>query len=408
VKAVVFDGAIPRYLATRAAGAVSKRALTGPGRCTQLRDIAPPALPGDKWVRVATRLGGVCGSDLNLVSLHVSPSTSPFSSFPFVIGHENVGVITEVGSGVTRVLRGARVVVNPLLACAARGLTPPCRGCADGYPSRCERFTDGDIAPGMLLGTTRGLGGSWGESFVAHESQVCVLPEGLSDRTALLTEPFACALSPVLEHPPAPGSRVLVIGAGSVGLLTAAALRFTTDAEITVLARHGFQADHAERIGVHHVVRPQSGDYYKELARLSGGRLHQPILGKRIQVGGFDATFVCVGSDAAVDDALRFTRSGGFVGLLGNVGRLPKVDWTPLWLKELTVHGSLCYNHPGHGPDRRDAFGNALRILSGDQGRVLEPLVSHVVGLSEWDRALAVAMGRKGSGAVKVAISVQA
>ena len=85
MKAVVFDGAIPRYLATRAAGAVSRRWLTGPGRCTQLRDVPAPSLPNEHWVRVATHLGGICGSDLNLVALHVSPSNSPFSSFPFVI-----------------------------------------------------------------------------------------------------------------------------------------------------------------------------------------------------------------------------------------------------------------------------------------------------------------------------------
>ena len=96
MKAVVFNGAIPRYLATRAAGSFTPRALTGPLRCTELRDVAPPALPGERWVRVATRLGGVCGSDVNLVTLKVSPSTSPFSSFPFVIGHENVGTVIVV------------------------------------------------------------------------------------------------------------------------------------------------------------------------------------------------------------------------------------------------------------------------------------------------------------------------
>jgi D-arabinose 1-dehydrogenase-like Zn-dependent alcohol dehydrogenase len=75
MKAVVFDGAIARYLATRAAGVLSPRALMGPGRCTEIREVDPPLLPNDRWVRVATRLGGICGSDVNLVSLHVSPST---------------------------------------------------------------------------------------------------------------------------------------------------------------------------------------------------------------------------------------------------------------------------------------------------------------------------------------------
>jgi L-iditol 2-dehydrogenase len=404
MKAVVFDGAIPRYLLTRAVGAVTPRALTGRYRCTGLRDIEPPALPGEHWVRVATRMGGVCGSDLNLVRLHVSPSTSPFSSFPFVIGHENVGTVIETGAAVTRVARGERVVVNPLLACTARGIDPPCPHCAGGHPSRCEHFTDGAIAPGMLLGTTRGLGGSWGEQYVAHEEQVVRVPDHVSDRLAVLTEPFACAVSPVLERPPAPGSRVLVIGAGSVGLLTVAALRMLSSADVTVLARHPFQGEHAERLGAHRVVMQRDGDYFPALSRIVGGRLLKPILGPRIHVGGFDATFVCVGGDDAVGAALRFTRSGGSITLLANVARLARVDWTPLWLKEISLHGSLCYHDTTHGAAKRGAFQAAANLLASEPGRALEALVSHAVPLADFDHALALALGRRGSRAVKVAL----
>jgi threonine dehydrogenase-like Zn-dependent dehydrogenase len=405
MKAVVFDGAIPRYLATRAAGAVSPRLLTGACRCTQLRDVPVPPLPTERWVRVATRLGGICGSDLNLVSLHVSPSTSPFSSFPFVVGHENVGTVVDVGRDVTRVARGDRVVVNPLLACAARGVSPPCAHCAGGHPSRCAHFTDGDVAPGMLLGTTRGLGGSWGESFVAHEAQALRVPPSVSDRAAVLVEPLACMVSPLLEHPVAECERVLVIGAGSMGLLAVAALRALTRAEVTILAKHPFQAEHAERLGAHRIVMTQSGDYFAELSRATGGRLLKPILGPRIHVGGFDATFVCVGTDTAVGDALRFTRAGGTIVLVGNVARLARVDWTPLWQKELTIHGSLCYNAPGHGGAGRDAFATALSLVEGALASSLEPLVTHVVPVERFDEALAIAQGRAGRGAVKVALA---
>jgi len=405
MKAVVFNGAIPRYLATRAAGSFTPRALTGPLRCTELRDVAPPALPGERWVRVATRLGGVCGSDVNLVTLKVSPSTSPFSSFPFVIGHENVGTVIEAGPAVTRVKGGERVVANPLLACAVRGIEPACAHCQDGHPSRCEHFTDGAIAPGMLLGTTRDLGGSWGEQFVAHEDQLVRVPEGVSDRIAVLTEPFACVVSPVLEHPLPAGARVLVIGAGSMGLLAIAAVKALSGAEVTVLCRHRHQAEHAERIGANHIVMTRGGDYFAELSRLAHGRLLRPILGPRIHVGGFDATFVCVGTGTAVDDALRFTRAGGAVVLLGNVSRLSRVDWTPLWLKELSVHGSLCYNSPAHGGAPRSAFQTAADLLAGPLGANVEPLVTHLVPLEHAYEALALAIGHSGRRAVKVAIS---
>ncbi len=408
MKAVVFDGAIPRYLATRAVGALSHRLLTGHGRCTQLRDIEPPSLPNERWVRIATRLGGMCGSDVNLVTLNVSPSASPFSSFPFVIGHENVGVVVEVGRLVTRVSRGDRVVVNPLLACAARNIEPTCRHCADGHPSRCEHFTDGAIAPGMLLGTTRGLGGSWGEQFVAHESHTWRIPDSVTDRAAVLIEPLACVVSPVLEHSFSEGTRALIIGAGSMGLLAAAALKTIAGVDVTVLAKHAFQAEHAERLRADRIVMMREGDYFAELSRVCGGRLMKPILGPRIHIGGFDATFVCVGSDTAVSDALRFTRAGGAVVLLGNVAKLTRVDWTPLWQKELRLYGSLCYNAPHHGGVRHDAFATAIAAVSGPLGAAIEPLVTHVVPVAHFAEGLAIAQGRSGGSAVKVALSSNA
>lgn len=405
MKAVVFNAAIPRYLATRAAGMLSPRALMGPGRCTEIREVSPPVLPNDRWVRVATRLGGICGSDVSLVKLDMSTSTSPFSSFPFVVGHENVGTVIETGARVTRVARGDRVVANPLLACRERAIDPPCAHCAAGHPSRCEHFTDGAIAPGMLLGTTRGLGGSWGEQFVAHEDQLLRVADAVPDRLAVLTEPFACLVSPILAHPLPPGARLLVIGAGSMGLLALAALKALAEVDVTVLCRHKFQAGHAERLGAARIVMTRDGDYFAELARIANSRLLKPIMGPRINVGGFDASLVCVGNDTAVSDALRFTRSGGTVIMVGNVSRLARVDWTPLWLKELTLHGSLCYHgSTSHGGATSGDFATAAQLIAGPLGALLDPLVTHVVPLENARDAVMIALGRSKERAVKVAI----
>jgi threonine dehydrogenase-like Zn-dependent dehydrogenase len=402
MKAVVFDGAIPRYLATRAIAAVSKKSLMGRGQCMELKDVAPPALPNNRWVRIGTRLGGICGSDVSLVTLSMSPSTSPFSSFPFVVGHENVGTVMEIGSHVTRVAVGDRVVANPLLSCHVRGIDPLCVHCAADAPQRCEHFTDGALAPGMILGTTKGLGGSWGEQYVAHEDQLLVMDPAISDKRAVLIEPLACNVAPVLAHPLPDGSRVLVIGAGSMGLLTVAALKSYAHVDVTVLARHKFQAEHAENLGADRIVMARDGDYFSELSRITKSRLLKPILGPRINVGGFDASFVCVGNDVAVSDGLRFTRSGGTVVMLGNVAKLGKVDWTPMWLKELTVHGSLCYH--GHGAGAQSDFAAAARMVAGPMGERLESLVTHVVPLAHARDAVMIALGRSREKAVKVAV----
>jgi len=417
MKAVVFDASIGKYLATRALGTLSRRLMVGPGRSTRLAEVPEPPLPGDGWVRVKTRLGGICGSDLAMVGLTVSPATSPFSSSPFVIGHENVGAVSEAGDGVRSFVLGDRVVVNPLLSCRVRGIDPVCPPCAAGREAFCERMAGdghpgeetGDLPPGMILGTTRGVGGSWGESFVAHESRLHRVPDKVNDRSAVLVEPFASSLDPVLAHPPAEGERVFVIGAGTIGLFAVAALKAVAPAcDVTVLARYAFQAEEARRLGADRVVRASRGEEGVEaLSRLSGGRLLRPILGKRIQVGGFDRTFVCVGGAAAVTDAMRFTRAGGTVEVLGNLWRLKAVDWTPLWMKGLVMRGSLCYGaHEFEGP-RRHTLDVALDFLQSGRVAALEPLLTHTVPIDELERGLALAFGRARERSVKVAFSFE-
>src|SRR5687768_15567894 len=402
MKAISFAAPIPTYLRTVLAGKVSDALYVGPHACTRLTEIDTPALPTDRWVRIRTRMGGICGSDLNVITLKASPSTSPFSSFPFVIGHKNVGEIVEIGRAVRGARVGQRVVVNPLLCCEPRDLEPPCQACAAGHHSRCSRFTDGALAPGMLIGTTRGLGGSWGEMFVAHEAQVVPVPEDMTDQEAVLVEPFACSVHSVRAAMPGSAERVLVIGAGSIGLLTIAALNAIAPAStVTVLARHPFQGEHATRLGAARVVYAR-GRYLRELADAGQARLLQPIIGKPVGVGGFDRTFICIGGARAMDDAMRVSRAGGTLVLLGNSGKMDGVDWTPLWLKELTVRGSLCYGEHRHLSPAHDAFREATSLIA-SRRVALGPLLTHVYALGDYRAALATAMDKRASGSIKVA-----
>src|SRR5687767_12492575 len=402
MKAISFAAPIPTYLRTVLAGKVSDALYVGPHACTRLTEIDTPALPTDRWVRIRTRMGGICGSDLNIITLKASPSTSPFSSFPFVIGHENVGEIVEVGRAVRGARVGQRVVVNPLLCCEPRGIASPCDACATGDHSRCGHFTDGALAPGMLIGTTRGLGGSWGEMFVAHETKLVPVPESVTDEAAVLVEPFACSVHAVRSALPQSGERVLVIGAGSIGLLNVAALKaLAPSCHVTVLARHSFQAEHARRLGADRIILAR-GSYLAELADAGEARLLKPIIGKPVGVGAFDRTFICIGSARATDDAMRVTRAGGTLVLLGNSARMDGIDWTPLWLKELTLRGSLCYGEHRHGSPASNAFREATELIAARRV-TLAPLVTHVYSLADYRSALATAMDKKASGSIKVA-----
>jgi len=402
VKAITFAAPIPRYLATLAGGTLSDRFYLGSLACTRYGDVEDPALPSERWVRIRTRLGGICGSDLNVITLKASPSTSPFSSFPFVIGHENVGEVVEVGRAVHGVSVGVRVTVNPLLCCEPREIAPACEACAAGDHSRCAHFTDGALPPGMLLGTTRGLGGSWGERFVAHESQVVAVPESMTDEEAVLVEPFACSVHAVRSNLPADGARVLVIGGGSIGLLTVAALRaLAPQVRVTLLARHAFQRDRAQRLGAVRGVDAH-GSYLPELAEAGGTRLLKPIIGRPVGVGGFDQTFVCVGGAAAMDDAMRVTRAGGTVVLLGNSSTMNGIDWTPLWLKELTVRGSLCYGAHAHASPARSAFDEAAALIASGRAPIGD-FVTHIFPLARYRQAIDVARSKRAEHSIKVA-----
>jgi L-iditol 2-dehydrogenase len=402
MKAISFAAPIPTYVATQVAGRISDNWFVGPHACTRFTDVATPDLPNEQWVRVRTRLGGICGSDLALVGLEASPSTSPFSSFPFVIGHENVGTIDKCGSAVRGFGVGDRVTVNPLLCCEPRAVSPPCEACAAGHHSRCSHFTDGALAPGMFIGFTKALGGSWGEYFVAHESQLVRVHDSVSNEGAVMTEPFACCVHAVLSAKPEPGQRVLVIGAGTMGLLMVAALNaLAPESSVTVLARHAFQARHATTLGASRTVMAR-GDYIGELAEAAGTRLLQPILGRPIGVGGFDAIYVCISSTRGVEDAMRFARAGASIVLLGNATTLKGLDWTPLWIKELTLRGTLAYGGHAHGGADSSAFNIALSLIADGRAPVAS-LVTHQFPLAEYGQALQAARSKGAGESVKVA-----
>lgn len=403
MRALVFNPTIPRFAVTKALGAVSRPALWGRFAPLQFQHIPDPPLPGDEWVRVKVRLGGICGSDLHTIHLDSSPALSALTSFPFVMGHENVGTIVESGRGAAGVRLGERVTIEPPLPCAARGVVPPCANCAAGNYHLCQRYTTGHISPGLMIGACRDTGGSWGETFVAHRSQVFPLPEAVTDDNALMAEPMACTLHPLVRRPPADGATVLVIGGGVIGQCAIAALRAAgMPSRVIALVKYPFQGEMARRLGADEVVELGRGDsHYDALAELTGATLRRPMLGKRVMIGGAHVTIECVGASRSLDDALRLTTEGGRVIVLG-LASLPRgVDWTPIWLKELQVTGSYIYGVEEWQGRKARTMEIVLDWMA--NGRVnLAPLVTHRFPLEAYAQALQTAMGKAESQAFKV------
>jgi L-iditol 2-dehydrogenase len=121
-----------------------------------------------------------------------------------------------------------------------------------------------------------------------------------------------------------------------------------------------------------------------------------------VGVGGFDRTFVCIGGTRGMDDAMRVTRAGGTIVLLGNSGTMNELDWTPLWLKELMVRGSLCYGSPVHASAGKGAFAEAASLIASGAAPIAQ-LLTHTFALGEYRKALATASNKAGGESIKVA-----
>lgn len=404
VKAVVSNITIPRYLAARALGRIWRPAFWSRLSPVRLADIPQPRLPGSDWVKVRVHLGGVCGSDLHVVLLETSPYATVYASMPFVIGHENVGTVVESGPD-AGVAVGSRVVVEPVLACAARGFADPCASCARGDYNLCSRFAEGLLSPGLGQGACRDTGGAWGEVMVAHCSQLVSVPAHLSDEHAVLVEPLAVAVHAVLKFVPPDAATVLIVGAGAIGLTAVAALRaLRPGARVVVLARYPHQADLARRFGAAEVIVPSGYSHYGEVASLTGAGLLRPMLGPPVLTGGADATLECVGTARSISDAFRLTRAGGRVVLLGLAAFPRGVDWTPIWLREITVLGGFAYAREQVGGRAVRSMDIAMDLLAAG-GMDLLPLITHRFPLDEFHRAIEVSLDKRRHRAVKILLA---
>jgi threonine dehydrogenase-like Zn-dependent dehydrogenase len=391
--ALEFYRSVTRYAAARAVGERLPGLIAGPLAPLRLVNRNEPTVPGDGWGRILPRLAGICGSDLATLSGHSSFYFSPLVSMPFVPGHEVVG---ELDGDLDDLASGTRVVIDPVLACAARGIDP-CPSCRSGATGRCDRITVGHVAPGLQTGYCSDTGGGWGRVLVAHRSQVRPIPDRLSDQSAVLVEPLACSIHAVLRGRVESGASVLVVGAGTLGLLSLLALReFTQAGKVIVVAKHRRQAAHAMAFGATEVVSPDHA--VGALRRTTRAYRLSPERGRPFLLGGVDVAFDCVGSRSSLDLALRSTAAGGRVVLTGMPAR--GADLSPVWFRELEVAGA--YATGTEVTDRGVASTFDLAIdLAADAP--LHGLVGAVYPLARWREALDHAMASGRLGTVKVA-----
>ncbi len=363
----------------------------------KLVETDPPALPGQGWVRVRPRLSGICGSDLATVGGGAARYFEPFISFPFTLGHEVVGeVVGEfVGEAAPQ-----RVVLEPVLGPEARGFVPPWPDASPGDGDDYGHLITGDLEPGIQIGYCASTGGGWSGEFVAHRSQLHPVPATMTDETAVMIEPLAVALHAACRaQVPARGT-VAVLGAGTMGLLSVAALRFLQpDCRILVGAKYRHQQELARTFGADQVVEP---DAVSRAVRRAVG-CH--VIGEDL-AGGADATIDTLGSSGTIRRAIGITRPRGRVVLLGMPAGV-RLELTALWHRETELVGAYCYcTETLAGGERRSTFSLAIELATqlGDQ---LGNLVTASYPLDRYADAIGHAANAGSRASVKVCFDLR-
>ena len=364
------------------------------------------------WYVIRPRLTGICGSDSKQVLLDFEGDTdsamSGLCSFPQVLGHEVVAEVVDAGPDATGFDLGDRVVLNPWLSCAPRGVSPICPACEAGDYSLCWSFTTGSISPGIHTGVSRDATGGYAELMPAHSSMLFAVPDSVDDEHAIFGDPFAVSLHSVTRHPPPPDGRVLVWGAGALGSCAVAILRaLYPGVEIGVVARWDAQAALVERLGAHAVFRPASKlELVEQLAAWSGGVLKPTMEGldglPMCHPGFVDVAYDTIGKPETFEVEVRVLKARGTLVKSG-VHAPGRWEWSPLYFKEISWVGSNAFGVEEVEGVRAHGIEHYLNLA--DAGRVdLTGLLTHTFGLSQWRDAFLTIADQERTGAIKVAI----
>ncbi|WP_439561903.1 zinc-dependent alcohol dehydrogenase [Roseinatronobacter sp.] len=297
--------------------------------------VCPDPVPARDEVVLKICRCGICGSDLHMTEDPVFALEQGA-----VIGHEFSGEVVETGADVRTLRVGDLVAAAPLRGCGR------CAACRAGTPAWCEN--------GMTL-----IGGGFGQYTALADHQLRKLPDGISLADGALAEPLAVALHGVLRSGLKPGARVLVVGAGAIGLAVVYWARRMGARAIVAADLNDFQRDRAEDLGATGFIT--SGPDMKQRVASACG-------------GAPDIVFECVGKVGLIDHCIDLVRPQGTVCVLGLCTGTDTLDSFRAISKEVTVIMSVFFN--------MHEFTTAIDALDAG-GYAPQALVSDVVGLSE-------------------------
>ena len=316
--------------------------VTQPGKVEVWERPIPPV--GEFDVLIKVRATALCGSDL-----HIFKGKHPAVSLPIPVGHEIAGEVTEIGTGVTRVIPGDRVTVEPVIACGT------CHYCQQGEYHLCVNIS---------FQYRQGQGGLTID-FVAPEQWVHRLPEGISYAAGALIEPLAVAVHAVRLSNLDMAENVAVFGAGAIGLLILQVAKAVGAGEVFVTDIREARLDAALEFGASGAFNSSKLDAVENILAKTDGL-------------GVQRAFEAVGLEVTLTQALQSLRKGGQAVLVGlfEAGNI-FIPANIFVQKEISLTGSQGYHWD---------FQRAIELARG--GKVdLESLVTHQFSLPQIQNA---------------------
>jgi threonine dehydrogenase-like Zn-dependent dehydrogenase len=292
-------------------------------------------------------------------------------------------------------------VLNPWLSCAPRGVSPVCPACEIGDYSLCWSFGVGPIAPGIHIGTSKDGNGGYADLMPAHTSQLHKVPDNVPDELAVFADPFAVSLHSITRHPPTPGGKAMVYGAGALGTCATAILRaLYPDVEVLVVARFEGQAAMARKLGATVIGHTPALRVIEEAAAWSGGVLRESD-GMPMAFPGFiDVVYDTVGKQETFEVSSRVLKARGTMVKAGVHGPTWWED-TPLYFKELSMVGSNAFGFEEVNGVRKHGIDHYLDLVAGGQID-LTGMLTHTFTLDDWREAFVTLATQAETGAIKV------
>jgi threonine dehydrogenase-like Zn-dependent dehydrogenase len=397
MKALYFDNSLPRIVMVQAASLLYRQAALMSFSPTHYTDVPEPEIPNPRWLKVRNMACGICGSDIHFMFMEMDPKCFPAATPGIArkyLGHELLGEVMEVGDDVGGLQKGDRVCLRiDWPSCFQMEIEPMCPQCAQGEYMLCQNL-------GARKLPLIDVGGGFSPRMVMHRTQPFKVPDGLSNDEALMLEPMACAVHAVMKHPPAAGDRVLVVGCGTIGLLTVAVVKaMVKDAEVIALARYPVQSEMARTLGADDVIMGETHPY-RRIADLTGAKYFEGYFGNKILLGGFDVIYDTIGNDDSLTHALRWARSKGTVVIVGVNFKPGKIDYSPLWHQELHVTGINCHVLKEGAYSSFDIAAGLIAEKRLPVGR----LITHRFPMDRWRDAVKTFLSKGREGAIKVVL----